>query len=72
VVALPTGRTPEYFIKTLERYRMHWNEPALVNELTALGYSPTDAFPDFSKLTFAMLDEVSESTSMTHAHDACT
>jgi len=57
VVALPTGRTPEYFIKTLERYRMQWGQPALVSELTALGYSPSDAFPDLSKLTFVMLDE---------------
>ena len=25
VVALPTGRTPEFFIKTLDRYKTHWN-----------------------------------------------
>jgi len=36
---------------------MHWNEPALVAELSALGYSPSEVFPDFSTLTFAMLDE---------------
>ena len=57
LVALPTGRTPEYFIKTLERYRVQWGEAGLVNELTALGYSPSDTFPDLSKLTFVMLDE---------------
>lgn len=28
VVALPTGKTPEFFIKTLERYRQTWDSPA--------------------------------------------
>lgn len=27
VVALPTGRTPEFFIKTLDRYKTHWHTP---------------------------------------------
>lgn len=57
VVALPTGRTPEYFIKTLDRFRTHWSEPALVAELTALGFSPGPAFPTTSGLSFVMLDE---------------
>lgn len=57
VIALPTGRTPEYFIKTIERFRSTWGEPALVKELTALGYKPGATFPDTSKLWFVMLDE---------------
>ena len=57
VVALPTGRTPEYFIKTLERFKQHWNDPSLVAELTSLGFTPQAVFPDTSKLTFVMLDE---------------
>lgn len=27
VVALPTGRTPEFFIKTLDRYKSNWTTP---------------------------------------------
>ena len=57
VIALPTGRTPEYFIKTLERFRNTWGAPALVSELTALGFKPGPTFPDTSKVSFAMLDE---------------
>lgn len=57
VIALPTGRTPEYFIKTIERYRTSWSEPRVVKELRDLGYNPGSAFPDTSKLKFVMLDE---------------
>ena len=57
VVALPTGRTPEYFIKTLDRYRQTWNDSGLVKELTNMGFTPGPTFPDTSKLTFVMLDE---------------
>ena len=32
-IALPTGRTPEFFIKTLEKYRSGWNEPSVQKEL---------------------------------------
>ena len=57
VVALPTGRTPEYFIKTLERFREQWGTPSLVAELRALGFEPGLHFPPTSQLTFVMLDE---------------
>eukprot|EP00605_Chrysophyceae_sp_TOSAG23-4_P001876 GSChrysophyteH1.ASY1.ANO1.2071.1 assembled CDS len=57
VIALPTGRTPEYFIKTLERYRQSWSDPSLVTELTSLGFTPGQTFPDTSQLKFVMLDE---------------
>jgi len=57
VVALPTGRTPEYFIKTLDRYRTSWGKAELVSELTALGFTPGPTFPATSGLTFVMLDE---------------
>jgi glucosamine-6-phosphate deaminase len=57
VVALPTGRTPEYFIKTLDRYRESWGKAELVSELTALGFTPGPSFPATSGLTFVMLDE---------------
>jgi glucosamine-6-phosphate deaminase len=56
VVALPTGRTPEYFIKTLSRYRSMWSDAAVQQEIRSHGYTH-DAFPDTSKLSFVMLDE---------------
>ena len=56
VVALPTGRTPEYFIKTLSRYRSMWNDPAVMAEIRSNGYSH-EHFPDTSGLRFVMLDE---------------
>lgn len=56
VVALPTGRTPEYFIKTLGRYKSMWNDPNVIAEVRANGY-PHDHFPDTSGLKFVMLDE---------------
>ena len=57
VIALPTGRTPEYFIKTLDRYRANWGKQDLVAELRALGFEPGPTFPQTSQLTFVMLDE---------------
>ena len=57
VIALPTGRTPEYFIKTLDRFRANWGKPELVAELKSLGFAPGASFPATSELTFVMLDE---------------
>ena len=57
VIALPTGKTPEYFIKTLDRFRDSWGTETLITELTALGFTPGASFPDTSQLTFVMLDE---------------
>ena len=57
VIALPTGRTPEYFIKTLDRFRANWGKPELVAELSALGFVPSASFPETKGLTFVMLDE---------------
>lgn len=56
VVALPTGRTPEYFIKTLSRYKSMWSDPVVRNEIRSNGYLH-DHFPATNKLTFVMLDE---------------
>lgn len=57
VIALPTGRTPEYFIKTMDRYRSSWNAPETKRELTRLGFNHKSTFPDTSQLKFVMLDE---------------
>ena len=55
VIALPTGRTPEYFIKTLEHYKANWTTREVQEEVAGFGF---DGFPDTSRLTFVMLDEV--------------
>lgn len=58
VVALPTGKTPEYFIKTLERYRLNWNHTDVIQERVGYGLDPSiSAFPDTRRLHFVMLDE---------------
>jgi 6-phosphogluconolactonase/glucosamine-6-phosphate isomerase/deaminase len=57
VIALPTGKTPEYFIKTLERYRTGWTHPEIVQEREGYGLKNVSTFPDTSKLRFVMLDE---------------
>jgi 6-phosphogluconolactonase/glucosamine-6-phosphate isomerase/deaminase len=56
VVALPTGRTPEYFIKTMARYKAKWAEADVQEEVRSYGYPHAD-FPNTSGLTFVMLDE---------------
>lgn len=56
VVALPTGKTPEYFIKTLERYKSSWETEATQKEIESYGFKQSN-FPDTSRLRFVMLDE---------------
>lgn len=56
VVALPTGRTPEFFIKTLEKYKERWNDPAVQEEVQSYGFTQT-SYPDTTQLRFVMLDE---------------
>ena len=56
VIALPTGKTPEYFIKYLNYYKSKWHEKAVQEELAKAGIVQTD-FPDTSNLKFVQLDE---------------
>lgn len=56
VVALPTGKTPEYFIKTLEHYKSNWTNPKIREEVRSYGFA-LDDFPVTEHLTFVMLDE---------------
>ena len=58
-IALPTGRTPEFFIKTLEKYRSGWTTPAIQEELREHGFPEQylASFPNTSNLKFFMLDE---------------
>ena len=67
VVALPTGRTPEFFIKTLEKYKLHWNSDEVRDDLKNFHLS---SFPDTSQLKFVMLDEFFPMAS-THRNSFC-
>lgn len=53
VVALPTGKTPEFFIKWLEYYRDNWESESKEGLIGKLGIQK----PDFSSLHFFQLDE---------------
>lgn len=53
VVALPTGKTPEFFIKWLEYYRDNWERESQTGLIGKLGIQK----PDFSSLHFFQLDE---------------
>ena len=68
VVALPTGKTPEFFIKTLEKYKKNWNEPSVQEELKQSGITGT--FPSTEGLHFVMLDEFFPMAS-THRNSFC-
>lgn len=59
VIALPTGRTPEYFIKTMEKLKLTWKEDRTQAELIKYGFSEDSLaeFPTLSGLNFVMLDE---------------
>jgi len=54
VVSLPTGKTPEHFIKWVTQFIDHWSEKA--KELEAAGVDPS-AKPDISSLRFVQIDE---------------
>lgn len=56
VVSLPTGKTPEYFIKYVVHYLRHWDSDDTRAELEGLGL-PTDRKPELSGLRFAQIDE---------------
>lgn len=53
VVALPTGKTPEFFIKWLQYYLDNWEQESKEGIIAKLGISK----PDFSSLHFFQLDE---------------
>lgn len=53
VVALPTGKTPEFFIKWLEYYIQNWDEESENGLIGQLGLKK----PDFHSLHFFQLDE---------------
>lgn len=56
VVALPTGKTPEFFIKWMEYYLANWKKEVTSGILGKIGFTSTEK-PDFSQLHFFQLDE---------------
>jgi glucosamine-6-phosphate deaminase len=56
VVSLPTGKTPEHFIRWVQRLSAHWDEPEIRRELEPAGIDPGRQ-PDLSSLHFVQIDE---------------
>ena len=61
IIALPTGRTPEYFIKTLDLFKKNWNDESMQQSLKDDGYlidGKSNVFPDMKSLRFVMLGNI--------------
>ncbi|NOY09541.1 MAG: glucosamine-6-phosphate deaminase [Spirochaetes bacterium] len=56
VVSLPTGKTPEYFIKEVRRLKEGWESSSVKKELENRGIDPS-VKPDFKSLCFVQIDE---------------
>ncbi len=56
VVSLPTGKTPEYFIKWIEYILGNWKNPSVESLLENHGLKQKNK-PDFSQLSFVQIDE---------------
>ncbi len=56
VVSLPTGKTPEHFIKWVQHLINHWNEKSVRIQLEKNGVDP-GIKPDIANLRFVQIDE---------------
>jgi glucosamine-6-phosphate deaminase len=56
LISLPTGKTPEYFIKEVQRYLEGWKNKDVQQELEAGGVDPASP-PDMKSLRFVQIDE---------------
>jgi glucosamine-6-phosphate deaminase len=56
VISLPTGKTPEHFIKWVQRVLGGWDTSAIQRTLVEAGIDPTTK-PDMSGLHFVQIDE---------------
>ena len=56
VVSLPTGKTPEYFIKWAKHFLEGWDSKDIRKELEQAGIDPAKK-PDISSLHFVQIDE---------------
>ncbi|MCX6334975.1 MAG: glucosamine-6-phosphate isomerase [Bacteroidia bacterium] len=56
VISLPTGKTPEYFIKWTQRILEGWNKPDIIELRAKFGLSP-EKKPSLRGLHFVQMDE---------------
>lgn len=56
VISLPTGKTPEYFIRYVEHYLSTWTEKQTIATLEQVGLNPS-VKPNLSQLGFVQIDE---------------
>jgi glucosamine-6-phosphate deaminase len=56
VISLPTGKTPEHFIKWVQRLLTGWNTPEIQDILKSAGVDPSRR-PDMRSLHFVQIDE---------------
>lgn len=56
VVSLPTGKTPEHFIKWVTHYLTNWQLPDVQKDLESNGVNPA-IYPDMKSLHFVQIDE---------------
>lgn len=56
VISLPTGKTPEYFIKYVSKYVKQWDAASVRKDLEANGIDP-GVKPSLKKLHFVQIDE---------------
>jgi glucosamine-6-phosphate deaminase len=56
VISLPTGKTPEHFIKWLNYYLDNWQATETIQSLEKFGIDPS-GFPDMKSLRFVQIDE---------------
>ena len=57
VISLPTGRTPEHFIKWVKHFLDTWGTDETKEELGGLGLQDTSTPPDMKSLHFFQMDE---------------
>jgi glucosamine-6-phosphate deaminase len=56
VISLPTGKTPEHFIKYIQHFLTNWNKKQVKSTLEQMGLD-TSHKPDLSGLNFVQIDE---------------
>lgn len=56
LISLPTGKTPEYFIKEVHRFLGGWNQKDIQRELGEGGVDP-EKKPDIKSLHFVQIDD---------------
>jgi len=56
VISLPTGKTPEHFIKWVQYYLQNWTKKEVISDLEKSGIDPAIK-PDMKSLHFVQIDE---------------